>query len=88
MTITTKTSPPKSSPSPGRRTDITDTEMDAIKQLYWLIGQQDGGRNAANLETVLRLPWIQDNITDTEAEFLHYIQRLDHDNQKAAAAGP
>ena len=63
---------------------ITHTERSAISQLYWLTIQENT-RNTTNLEAVLRFPWIQDNITATEEEFLDFLENLDDDNEEAAA---
>ena len=70
---------------PWPQDSIMEAELKAIKQLYWLSRQEDGGRNAANLQDVLRFPWVQDNITATEAEFLDFLEALDNSHEELAA---
>ena len=70
---------------PWPRDSIMESELEAIKQLYWLSRQEDGGRSTDNLEVVLSFPWVQDAINETEAEFLDFFEDLDHGNQSLAA---
>ena len=63
---------------------MTHTERSVIKQLYWLTIQENT-RNTANLQAILRFPWIQDNITVAEEEFLDFLEALDDGNEETAA---
>ncbi len=70
---------------PWVQDDITEAEVEAIKQITWL-NDDDEGDAIAVIEAILALPWVQDGITETEAEVLDFFEDLDDDNEQAAAA--
>jgi len=66
---------------------ITDVESDTISYIYWL-NDEDDENGLAVMEAVLDFPWIQDDITATEAEFIVSFEYFDHYNEKDACRSP
>ena len=67
------------------RDSIDEREIGVVQRLTWIVDREDL-HGWAIVEKLVELPWLQDDITEAEAEALSLVERIDRENEEVVLA--